>query len=86
MSLKSTLRFSPETNEFVVAVDEADARAVMQEHCGHGVWGTDCEITQEPDDRMFAILGEDGAKVRKTFGEWAADNGRGYLCASVDLS
>ena len=82
----SNLHVFSDDEEFVVATDEVDARAVMQEHCGHGVWGADCEIAQEPDDRMFAILGEDGEKVRKTFGEWASDNGRGYLCASVDLS
>jgi hypothetical protein len=82
----SNLHVFSDDEEFVVACDEADARLVMHEHCGHGVWGADQEINQEPDDAMFSILGEDGAKVRKTFGEWASSCGRGYLCASVDLS
>ena len=82
----SKLHVFSDDEEFVVAADEADARAVMHDFGGPDVWGGDQEINQEPDDRMFSILGEDGAKIRKTFGEWATEKGRGYLCASVDLS
>lgn len=69
-----------DSEEMVVASDEADARAVMREMCGGDVWTADVEVEQMPDEKPLTIVDEEGGEVRKTYGEWAAEKGRGYLC------
>lgn len=70
-----------DTEEMVVAADEDDARQVMRDLYGHDAWSPDVEIEQMPDDKHFDIAEEaGGTPIRKTFGEWAAEKGRGYLC------
>lgn len=72
--------------ETVIAVDEADARAVMQEIGGPYVWTADQEITQLDDERTCTICidGDHGEQhIKKTYGQWAIDNGRGYLCGPI---
>jgi hypothetical protein len=69
-----------DSEEMVIAVDVDDARAVMRELGGPDVWPDDVEIERMPDERPLTILDEEHGEIRKTFGEWAAEKGRGYLC------
>ncbi len=69
--------------EWVVARDAQDARAVMAE-IGCDL-DPDIEFELCPDDQVFTIYQDEQGSdaVTKTFAEWAAGNGRGYLCASM---
>lgn len=77
--------------DWVVAKDEADARAVEHEMIGDPCTHDDtcdCEgdgWDQVPDEAPLKIAtGEDGAPpiVTKTCAEWVKDEGRGFLCST----
>lgn len=74
-----------DSEEYVVASDEADARIVMREICGSETWPEDVDVEQMPDDKHLTILEDGVGAVKKTYGEWASIRGRGYLCCSAAL-
>lgn len=70
--------------DFVIAADLADARAVMREQGGgHGL--EDDAYQRLPDDAVFPFAKEeDGPTIKKTCAEWAAEHGRGHFATSTD--
>lgn len=81
--------------DFVVAHDLEDAWACLEEQTGEGFRGDGGIENWErlPGDRMLTIwceadgdvaqVDEDGAEpVERTCAEWAARNGRGFLCST----
>lgn len=63
--------------EFVIASDELDARAVFAElGC---VVPEDVRLIPYQNDRPFTMTQEDGSKVTKLCIEWVREKGRGYL-------
>lgn len=68
--------------EWVVASSLDDVREVLRQYRG------DDDIIIEnfvklPDDKAIVIGDENGAlKTSKTAAEWAAENGRGFLCST----
>jgi hypothetical protein len=80
--------------DLIVAKGEADILEVLKEHYGYGdekdmqddgdFAGDGWE--QLPDDRLLKINYEPGdeppgVKLEQTCGEWAKENGRGFLCS-----
>lgn len=83
-----SLHVFTDDEEYAVAESEEDARRVFEETWGFKPdWEKDYigGLSQCPDDKPFTIreAGPAGENVTKTFGEWAAEKGRGYLCASA---
>lgn len=77
---EKTLHVFTNGEEWVIAHDPADARKVYEEHMGSA---DPDEMEWEPRDdaKPFTFHGDAG-DVRKTFGEWVAEKGRGYFANS----
>jgi hypothetical protein len=73
--------------DWVVAASPEDAIAVAREHAKSiGCADEEADLdgyVQEPDDKVLKIDWHyNGVKVAKTCVEWAAFNGRGFLCST----
>lgn len=82
MTEKQTLHVWTDDAEWVVASSLDDVRAVLREHRGDDDILIE-DFTKLPDDKVITISDEDGSgKTSKTAAEWAAENGRGFLCST----
>lgn len=78
----SNLYVWTDKTEWVVASTIEDVREVLREHRREDdiVLG---DFAKLPDDKLITIVDEDGVlKTSKTAAEWAAENGRGFLCST----
>ena len=78
----SNLYVWTDKTELVVASTIEDVREVLREHRREDdiVLG---DFAKLPDDKLITIVDEDGVlKTSKTAAEWAAENGRGFLCST----
>lgn len=68
--------------EFVIAKDENDARAVLRDiMLVDAEEASGIEFTMLPDEKPFTF--DDGNSVTtKTAAEWCAQEGRGHLCSA----
>lgn len=67
--------------EWYVAADRVDAASAWRKFTGSTVlYAPDFE--QLPDDKPLTITIEDEGKATKTCGEWARENGRGFLAST----
>ena len=78
-----TMHVWTDDEEYVIAADETDARAVFREN--DYMYPEDAELRQLPDDKLFPFREneEDAEPVRKTCAEWANERGRGYFGCTV---
>lgn len=76
--------FKNEVVEHVVAESEADASQVWRETVGEDYDEEDCGAWErEPDDTVLSITDDSGENEEsKTCAQWAASNGRGFLCST----
>lgn len=62
------------------SAEEACELAVKSCGCLPGEGGAVEDWTKVPDNKIIHVLDEDGNKVHKTAKEWAASEGKGFLC------
>ena len=78
----SNLYVWSDKTDWVIAESLEDVREVLREHrCDDDIIIED--FAKLPDDNVIVIGDEDGVlKTSKTAAEWAAENGRGFLCST----
>lgn len=89
IAMSDGLRVFTNHTDTVVAVDLADAQRVVEDHYGSTFeqegWSID-EWGEVHGDKPIAIRNAHGQgwddKETKTAAEWAASNGRGFLCST----
>lgn len=80
--MSNELHVFTDDEEFVIAVSAEDAVAIMRDI---GADADRIDWRQMWDDQpLIADLDDGNGSVKKTCGEWAAERGRGYFCASDD--
>ena len=83
------MRVFTDDTDTVVAADLADARKVWEEHHGSTFEQEMMSLedwSEVPEDEVITICNFHGNgsddKVTRTASEWAAQNGRGFLCST----
>lgn len=69
-----------DVTDWVIAESPEDATAIMHAEYG-STYDDEDEWRECPNDKPFTYHGDDG-DITKTFGEWIAEKGRGFLATT----